>query len=94
MYWGAAFTVTLIATLPFVPESLPRFVIPLAYAMIAEQIAKSKQLTKEAILSSSIYQRHSGWNVTLVSLLSILAILAVVIPSMLALDYFGVLKLD
>lgn len=94
LYGGIGFVAALCATIPFLPEKFPNMVIPLAYAYAAGGIASSKQLSKEAILASQQFVRHSGWNVTVVSLVSFLAFCLIFFPLLFALMYFGVLSAD
>ncbi len=94
LYWGIGFIIALCALLPFLPDKFPNIVIPLAYSIAAGGIAASKQLSKEAILASQIYIRHSGWKITIVCVVSIAAFCAIIFPLLFALDHFGLLHLE
>ena len=61
----------LLAFLPFLPERFPKMVVPIAYTVLAGQIAEKHQLSKPAILESDRYSIQSNWLVTDIGLLAI-----------------------
>jgi hypothetical protein len=69
LWWGIAFNIALVAVMSFLPTRFPNYVIPLAYSWAARGISQSKQLSKEAIASSTQFTFHSNWRVVALGVL-------------------------
>jgi len=93
LWFGIGFCLLLTAALPFLPDKFPQQILPLIYSLAAGAIANSYQLTKDSIKTSDKYARHSGWNVTVVTIISFICFCAVAFPFILLLDHFGVIQL-
>jgi len=75
---GLIFVIALAALLPFLPSRFPNIVIPLAYALIAESVAKRFQLKKPEILGSDRYRLVSNWRVAAQTLAGLIIFLIVI----------------
>ena len=74
LIWGSVFNLLLFASLPFLSSiKFPHYVLPVAYAIAAMQIAEKYQLSKQYILDSSQYGFQSNWNIVGVSVVGIIA---------------------
>jgi hypothetical protein len=93
MVFGSLFIVVLFLVLPFLPESFPNYVLPIAYTISARQIAEKNQMTKQAISDSSQYGFRSNWNVVGISIGFLLAFLVLFVVWMLGLAALGIVKL-
>ena len=82
-----------LATLPFLPDRFPRYVLPLAYSISAGAIAERWQLGKAAILESSQYQIQSTWRVACLGVILLIAFLVVAFMELFGLDALGVIVL-
>lgn len=74
--FGILFSFALIVVLPFLPKNFPHIVLPIAYIVTTERLAKQYQLSKQAIVDSEKYTFQSNWNVLGVSVAA-LALLTV-----------------
>ena len=63
LIWGAVFLVAILVALPVLPDKFPNFAIPLAYTIVARQIADKYQMSKRSILDSTSHDFQSNWNV-------------------------------
>jgi hypothetical protein len=63
LIWGIVFNIALFAVIPFLPNKFPNMVLPIGYSVAAREIARTHQMTKEAIAASPIYGFASNWKV-------------------------------
>jgi len=70
---GIAFIIALVATIPFLPDSLPSSVFTVAYIIVARHVAENYQMTKADILASEVHDFHSNWRVFGLGLLCLAA---------------------
>lgn len=89
---GSAFIVVLVATIPFIPESVPSTTYALVYLLIGRYVAEKHQMTKAAILASETHTFHSNWRVFGFGLVSLIGSLAVLMLPLLLLVALGILE--
>jgi hypothetical protein len=77
--WGIVICAAILLVLPFMPEKMPGYIIPIAYAITARTIIERAQFTKAYIAASNDLAFHSNWRVVGVALLGlvIFALLAI-----------------
>lgn len=77
--WGVVICAGILLALPFLPEKMPGYIIPMAYAITARIIIERAQFTKAQIAASSTLAFHSGWRALGVAVvgLVIFALLAI-----------------
>ena len=92
LVYGAGLIVALLVILPLLPEKFPSLPFTIAYMILGQQIANSRQMTRKAIEASTRYTFHSNWRVFGLGLLCLLGSLIVLVGPMLALTMSGVLK--
>lgn len=76
--WGGLGTLLLVALVPFLPERMPRFVLPLAMAWAARLLVEKGQFSKAQIAASETHIFHSNWRVVGISLLGMATFLILV----------------
>jgi uncharacterized protein YqgC (DUF456 family) len=59
--WGVVICAGILLALPFLPEKMPGYIIPMAYAITTRVIIERAQFTKAQIATSSTLAFHSGW---------------------------------
>lgn len=91
---GIAFCVGLLAILPLLPKRFPNQLIPLAYTVVAGEIAKAKHLSRDQIAKSDLYRTHTAWKVAKVCVVCFLAFFSIVVPFMLVLDATGLIHIE
>ena len=74
------------------PEKFPNYVLPIAYMVVARQIADKYQLSKEAIANSDQFTFVSNWAVVGIAIGLLLAFFAVAVVEFIGLAQLGVLK--
>lgn len=85
---GSILVVALIAILPFLPSRFPNFVIPLAYTLVAKEVANRYQMKKTAILASEHYHPVSNWRVAAETFVGLIAFLILVIGGLFLIQIF------
>jgi hypothetical protein len=69
---GLIICVAILLALPFLPERMPGFIVPMAYTITARVIIERTQFTKAQIADSSTLTFHSNWRVAGVTALGFL----------------------
>lgn len=90
---GALVSVLLFLILPFLPESFPNNVIPIAYLIPVLLVVKKHQLTKEDISESEEYDFQSSWKAFGLSVLSLLAFFVMAMAVLFSFDSLGLITL-
>lgn len=90
---GSFFVIAILGGLPFLPESFPNMVIPIAYSFAAKQLAVTTQLEKSQIQDDENYLFHSNWRVFGISTLTLLLLFTVAVVVMFTMDSFGIISL-
>jgi tetrahydromethanopterin S-methyltransferase subunit F len=93
LIWGLVFSVVLLVVLPYLPDKFPNTAIPIGYTAGAISVAKSYQMSKEAIRESEQYTFQSNWNVFGISIGFMVTFLVVAVVWILGLDYLGLIRL-
>ncbi|PPK50029.1 hypothetical protein [Marinobacter persicus] len=93
LVYGVLFVIALLVLLPFIPESFPNLVIPLAYCFAARQIASSTQMGKVQIEEAEGYTFESNWKIFGVGILTLLAFFAMALSVIMMFEEAGFLKL-
>jgi hypothetical protein len=93
-WWGILFNILFLIAIPFIPERVPHYAIPLAYSRVGYFIAEKTQLTKGAIGASAQFRFQSNWRVFGLSLAFVVGTLVVWMAVLMALDHFGIIKLS
>ena len=70
--WGIVVCAGILLALPFLPEKMPGFIVPLAYTITARLIIERAQFTKAQIVDSDTLTFHSNWRVAAVAALGLL----------------------
>jgi hypothetical protein len=83
--YGIVASLGILALLPFLPEKLPNFIVPLAYAITVRLLIERNQLTKQKILESEDWSFHSNWRVAGVAAIGVLLFAALAIAELLLL---------
>lgn len=93
LLYGSIFVFVAMVGMPFVPESVPNLVIPLAYSFSAKQLALSTQLDKKQIAESEIYSFQSSWKVFGIGTMTLLISLAFLVLVVLGMERVGIISL-
>lgn len=91
LVFGSVFILVVLVGLPFLPESFPNIVIPIAYSIGAKQLAVSSQLDKKQIIESESYTFQSNWKVLGIGTLTLLLFLVVAIFLVFAMEILGII---
>ncbi|MCE9686345.1 hypothetical protein LZP73_08985 [Shewanella sp. AS16] len=87
--FGTVFILCVLAMLPFLPEKLPNYLIPILMGVSVRSIVEKYQLTKEDIKNSEEFDFHSNWRVFGLSLLFMVLFLVVGLGYLMMLSLFG-----
>jgi hypothetical protein len=90
---GAGLFILLLAVLPFLPESFPNSALPAGYTVAAFTIARTYQMSKEAISASEHHAFQSNWKVAGLALAFLVATGVIIFVEFLALDQLGIISL-
>jgi hypothetical protein len=93
LWWGIFFNVLLLIAIPFIPDRVPHYIIPLIYSWAGYLIADRTQLSKAAIKAWAQYKFQSNRKVLGLSLAFIVATLLIWLAALTALDHFGIIQL-
>lgn len=88
--WGMLGFAALVLLLMLMPRRPEAFLLTLAYIVIAGQIARKLQMSREDIGRSALHRRQSSWRVVGIGLLCSLLSLVVALMLMLMFDLLGV----
>lgn len=91
MRWGALLTVALLATISFLPATSGT-TFGVGYAVAVRHIVIQRQLTKEQIERSELYEFESNWAVAGIAVLGVVSFLALVLPVAMLLAFFGIIE--
>jgi hypothetical protein len=69
--WGVVICAGILLALPFLPDKMPGYIIPMAYAITARVIIERAQFTKAQIAASSTLAFHSCWRAVAVAVLGL-----------------------
>jgi len=70
--WGVVVSAAILLVLPFLPERMPGFIVPIAYSITVRVIIERAQFTKAQVAASSTLTFHSNWRVVGVAALGFL----------------------
>lgn len=90
LLWGAALIVALLLILPVLPDKFPSIAFSVGYMAAGQQIASTRQLTREAIDASTHYTLRSNWRVFGKGLLCMFGSMVVIFTPILLLGLMGV----
>lgn len=65
---GIVVTALILLAMPFLPEKMPGYIIPIAYTVTARLLVERMQLTKKQIVESEDWSFQSNWRVAGVAL--------------------------
>ena len=90
LIWGVVLIVALLVILPWLPDKFPGITFSIAYVVAGQQVAKTQQLTNEAIDASTHYMKASNGRVFGKGLLCLLGSVVVVVTPIWLLSVMGV----
>jgi hypothetical protein len=83
---GIAFSLAVVAVLPFLPERMPHAIIPMGYAMVVWSIVEKMQLARADVPTTRV---HRAGRVVAVALLGLLLFVSLAMVSTIAVQLGG-----
>jgi hypothetical protein len=93
IHWGSAASALILTLMPVLPVNFPAIVLPLAYALVARQVAESTQVPTSAFAGSGQYEAHSNWSVARHGAIAFTVLLAIAFVFILTLSSLGLIAL-
>ncbi len=93
-FLGALFVAGIIYALPFVPDSVPNYLIPAIYSAVGVGVSSSYQKSKADIKSSDDYAFQSNWRVFFLSIVCFALFLTLALAGMFAMDSLGLISIE
>lgn len=90
LVYGILLILSLLAILPFLPKEFPGYPFTFLYIFIARHVAEKYQMSKQAIVDSTLYGFHSNWRVLGLGLLCLLASAIVIMGPLMLMAALGI----
>ena len=93
-HWGMAYLTLTLILMPLLPEDAPSALFPLMSAVVVHQVVTKYQLTRQDILQSDVYERHSNWHVVGMCFIAALVFVLVILLWLSLLTALGIVSKD